>query len=186
MEVVPIGYVYHGYSDDQVRRAGAVEAFIEVEEEYAEALEGVDGFSHLVVVSFMHKAGRRPLKTRPVRIFKEVLERMGIRDEQLPEVGVFSVASPFRPNPIAISIVHLLKRSGRVLYVAGCDCFSGTPVLDIKPFTWYRCVDPEDYRTPEWQKRLDEAFQLLRRHHPHRHRWETPTAEVSVLRDESA
>jgi len=104
-----------------------VEAFIEVGEEIAKALGRFDGFSQLVIVSFLHKAGQRPLGTRPVRIFKDVLERLGVRDEQQPEVGVFSVACPLRPNPIAISVVHLLKRDGGVLYVAGATASRGPP-----------------------------------------------------------
>ncbi|UNQ73467.1 SAM-dependent methyltransferase [Infirmifilum sp. NZ] len=186
LEVKPIGYVYHGYTDEQVRRAGAVEAFVEVDEEYAEALGGIDGFSHLILVTFMHKAQRLPLRTKPVRIFRDVVQRLGVSDESMPEVGVFAVASPFRPNPIALTTVHLLKRSGRVLFVAGCDCFSGTPVLDIKPLTSYRFIDPDDYRVPDWQARLDEVFEILRKHHPHRHRWDKPSFSISVKRDENA
>ena len=47
--------------------------------------------------------------------------------------GVFSLRTPVRPNPIATSIVRLLKVEGAVLFVRGLDCLDGTPLIDIKP-----------------------------------------------------
>ena len=62
--------------------------------------------------------------------------------------------SPTRPNPIGLSLVHLLRMEGRTLHVAGLDLFDGTPVLDIKPYQpQYRA---EDYGLPEWYIQLRE------------------------------
>jgi tRNA (adenine37-N6)-methyltransferase len=48
--------------------------------------------------------------------------------------GVFATRSPRRPNPIALTVVELLRREGANLHVRGVDMLSGTPILDIKPY----------------------------------------------------
>jgi tRNA-Thr(GGU) m(6)t(6)A37 methyltransferase TsaA len=48
--------------------------------------------------------------------------------------GVFATRSPRRPNPIALTVVELVRREGRVLHVRGVDMLDGTPILDIKPY----------------------------------------------------
>ncbi len=48
--------------------------------------------------------------------------------------GVFATRSPRRPNPLALTVVELLRREGRVLQVRGIDMLDGTPVLDLKPY----------------------------------------------------
>lgn len=54
-------------------------------------------------------------------------------------LGVFSICSPRRPNPIGLSVLEVLARNGNVLRVRGMDMFDGTPIIDIKPF-----VDQEE------------------------------------------
>jgi tRNA (Thr-GGU) A37 N-methylase len=88
-----------------------------------------------------------PLKVRPRRLVKK-----GFKLEELPLVGVFAIDSPTRPNPIALSLVKLLRREGPKLTVLGLDCFDGTPVLDIKPYRDdYRA---NEYELAEWYRRL--------------------------------
>jgi tRNA (Thr-GGU) A37 N-methylase len=53
--------------------------------------------------------------------------RLGLREEELPVLGVFSTDSPVRPNPIGLTLVKLVRRDVRVLYVEGLDLFDGTP-----------------------------------------------------------
>ena len=48
--------------------------------------------------------------------------------------GVFATRSPRRPNPIALTVVELLRRDGAKLHVRGVDMLSGTPILDLKPY----------------------------------------------------
>ena len=48
--------------------------------------------------------------------------------------GTFALRSPARPNPIAMSVVKLLRIEGGKLSVVGLDCLDGTPLLDIKPY----------------------------------------------------
>ena len=93
---------------------------LEIDERYAEALTGVEAASHLVLLYWMDRA-RRDLAIQVPR------------HHQTPR-GTFSVRSPVRPNPIALSVVRLLERKGTVLKVIGLDCLDGTPLLDIKPY----------------------------------------------------
>ena len=93
---------------------------IEVDLRYAEALNGTETCSHLLVLYWMHEA-RRDLVLQAPRHYGE------------PR-GTFSLRSPVRPNPIAASIVKLLRREGAQLMVTGLDCLDGTPLLDIKPY----------------------------------------------------
>jgi tRNA (Thr-GGU) A37 N-methylase len=48
--------------------------------------------------------------------------------------GTFALRSPARPNPIAASVVRLVRVDGRQLAVVGLDCLDGTPLVDLKPY----------------------------------------------------
>jgi tRNA-Thr(GGU) m(6)t(6)A37 methyltransferase TsaA len=58
--------------------------------------------------------------------------------------GVFATRSPFRPNPIGLTVVELIRRDGATLHVRGVDMLDGTPILDIKPYL--SGVPPEKLR----------------------------------------
>ena len=103
----PIGVVRVDASDEEVReRSGQLEGYIEVFEKFAEALEGIEEYSHLFVIAYFHKSEWKGiLKVRPRRLL-----RKGFREEDLPVLGVFATDSPVRPNPIALTLVRLLGR----------------------------------------------------------------------------
>ena len=93
---------------------------IEVDARYAEALRDIATVSHLIVLYFMDEAPRDILVQAPNHYKK-------------PH-GAFALRSPARPNPIAASVVRLLRVDGLRLEVVGLDCRDGTPLLDIKPY----------------------------------------------------
>lgn len=95
---------------------------IEIFEEYEEGLSDLDGFSHIVIVFWMHISSFESLKVRPI-----------YHPEKLR--GVFATMHPDRPNPIGLTIVELLERRRNLLRVKGIDMVDGTPILDIKPYT---------------------------------------------------
>ncbi|MEM4425550.1 MAG: tRNA (N6-threonylcarbamoyladenosine(37)-N6)-methyltransferase TrmO [Candidatus Nezhaarchaeales archaeon] len=151
LQLKPIGVVHVNLSDEEVKASlKGVEGILEVYEEYAEGLHGIEGFSHLMIITLLHKvsdAQRKTLKVKPKR-----LKLLGLNEEDIPEVGVFCTDSPHRPNPLALTIVELVEVNGRFLKVRGLDLFNGTPILDIKPYTPSRRV--EILKLPEWYQRI--------------------------------
>lgn len=150
-----VGVVRTKATDDEVREmSGQMEATVEIFPEFQEALDGLDGFSHIFVLSYLHKL--RPEQIGPLKVRPRRFLRAGLKPEEVPLVGVFSIESPTRPNPIGLSLVKLVRREGRMLHVEGLDVFNGTPVLDIKPYTeTYRV---EQYELAEWNRQLLEKM----------------------------
>ena len=134
-EVTPIAYIQTDFKEKfgiprQSGRAPSLTAKIVFEPKYrnAEALRGIEGFSHLWLLfdfSLAHRTEFSPT-VRPPRLGGNT------------RVGVFASRSPFRPNPIGLSVVKLLKvehtDEGEVLLVSGADLLDGTPILDVKPY----------------------------------------------------
>lgn len=103
-----------------------------------EAVRGLDGFDYLWLVWQFH------LVPHDTTTFKSTVRppRLGGNTR----MGVFATRSPFRPNPIGLSCVRLLRidhSQGPVLVVQGADMVSGTPILDIKPYLPYADAHPD-------------------------------------------
>ena len=103
-----------------------------------EALQGLDGFSHLWVVFIFHQAIKPIEEWRPtVRPPREGAKRQ----------GVFATRSPYRPNPIGMSVLTYHgweKKNGKLfLNVSGLDLIDQTPIIDIKPYLPYADSLPE-------------------------------------------
>lgn len=139
----PIGVVLN-----QVKRSpgpdydwSRVVSTIIIQSRFSTALDGLELFSHVIVIFWMHQTtGRVVNKIHP----------RGKRE--LPLVGLFATRTPNRPNPIGESTVRLLGRQGNRLSVEGLDAIDGTPVLDIKPHI--RGYDaPPDVRVPPWVRK---------------------------------
>src|SRR4030042_95134 len=99
------------------RVAGKIEIF----PEFADGLDDLERFSHVIVLFHFHRSSGFKLKTVPP-------------GEPGPR-GLFSTRSPHRPNPLGMTVVKLLGRHGRVLEVSGLALVDGTRVLDLKPYT---------------------------------------------------
>jgi len=121
----PIGQVVNEVPFPAKARWGEVVSQIVLDPRLAEALDGLEEFSHLIIVFWMDRV---PEKERTV------LKVHPRQRRDLPLVGVLATRSPARPNPIGVTTVRLLGRKGNVLKVQGLDAYDGTPVLDIKPF----------------------------------------------------
>lgn len=154
--IKPVGVIHVNVDDEEVKACWdeGAEGVVEIFEDYVEGLDGIDGFSHLIIVAYLHKTSeehRKVLKVKPKR-----LRLIGLDIDKVAEVGVFCTDSPHRPNPIALTIVELLERDGRFLKVKNLDLFDGTPVLDIKPYTPSRMI--QGVKLPGWyQKIVEEA-----------------------------
>jgi len=93
--------------------------------EYAPGLVGLEAGGRALVLYWLHLA-RRDMVQLPAR--------PGVRDKP---VGVFSLRTPPRPNPIAATVVEILAARENKLDVVGLDCLDGTPLLDIKRARFY-------------------------------------------------
>jgi len=135
MNIEPIGYIRCGFSQKfaiprQSQLGREIKARIEISMERCppECFSELAGFNFIWLISLFHEAGHSQSKVRPPRLGGN------------KRVGVFATRSPFRPNPIALSLVKLeeiefnteLKKN--ILHIKGLDLLDQTPVLDIKPF----------------------------------------------------
>jgi tRNA-Thr(GGU) m(6)t(6)A37 methyltransferase TsaA len=149
---IPIGVSHTSASDEEVRDKGKELDFtIDVFPEFREALDGIDGFSHLIVIFHFNRL--RPEQKGVLKVKPKKFLRRGLTLEQLPWLGVFALDSPSRPNPIGFSVVKFLRHDGLRLDVRGLEAFDGTPVLDIKPYTPERVI--ADVGVPRWYSDLD-------------------------------
>ncbi len=137
---------------ERIRRTDTEVSEIVIRDDLDDILEGIEEYSHLVVLYWAHAVPheRRTL-TR--------VHPMGRKD--LPEVGIFSTCSPARPNPVLMTIVRLLKRNGNILEVTGLDAIDGSPVIDIKPYVSGFCPR-EGIRIPAWMQRIQEEMARIR------------------------
>jgi len=128
------------------------ESTIEIFPKWEPALEGIEGFSNLVVIFYLDKVSRlrSPGKPRPVE---------GV--DGLKPIGTFATRSPRRPNPIGLSSPELMARDRNLLTVRGLDAWDGTPVIDIKGY-----YPPDELRphatVPEWLTQLWDVHRETR------------------------
>ncbi len=119
---------------------------IVIDQDLSEILDGIEGFSHILVLYWPHLIAPERRRLRKVH-------PMGRKD--IPKKGIFATCSPARPNPVLITAVPLVERRGNILRVRGFEAVDGSPVLDIKPYNpgYYRVNDPV---IPDWMQQLQE------------------------------
>lgn len=119
-----------------------------LEDEYAPLLDGIEDFSHILVLYWPH------LVTPERKALKKV-HPMGQKD--MPKKGIFATCSPARPNSVLITAVQLLERDGACLRVMGLEAVDGSPILDIKPYNpnYYRV---NDAKIPDWLEQLHKKI----------------------------
>jgi len=130
----PIGRVIR--QDDRV--------FIDILPEYAPALEGLSGFSHVWVLFWFH-GNDTPEKRAILKVHPR-------KDPANPLTGVFATRAPVRPNLIGLTPCRILKIEGTRLEVEGLDAWPDTPILDLKPYIPGSDSLPEA-QVPGWVKR---------------------------------
>jgi len=147
----PVGVVVGGRHEPIDDEWGAVEAVIRLDAERfgADAVAGLDEFSHLVVGYQFH-------------LVEEAAVQTGARrprgNPAWPEVGMFAQRAKMRPNRLGVSTCALLGSDGLDLSVRGLDAVDGSPVLDVKPFM--REFDPPagEVRQPAWATELMRGY----------------------------
>jgi tRNA (adenine37-N6)-methyltransferase len=135
----PIGFARTPYTETNKvpRGLGAkheAEGILDITPAFEAGLQDIEGFSHLYALwEFDRADGFALLATPPA-------------DDGRPH-GVFATRSPRRPNPIALTVLELLRRDGPRLHVRGVDMLNGSPILDIKP---YLSSIPDDQLRRGW------------------------------------
>ena len=120
----PIGVVRNRVRESRPDGWGDLRSDIILREDLIDALDPIEGFSHVIVVFDFHMV---PDDVRRLRI------PVG-NETPPPERGVLATRSQLRPNGIGVSVVKLLHRRKNVIRVTGLDAINGTPVLDLKPY----------------------------------------------------
>jgi tRNA-Thr(GGU) m(6)t(6)A37 methyltransferase TsaA len=124
-EIEPIGTIHSELKTRQEAPnqgcEGAPEAWIDLNPEFAEGLEGISAGCDLILITWLHRAQRDVLKVHPRR------------DPTRPLAGVFATRSPDRPNPLGLHQVRVLEINGARIRVSPLEAIDGTPLVDIKP-----------------------------------------------------
>jgi tRNA-Thr(GGU) m(6)t(6)A37 methyltransferase TsaA len=121
----PIGVIHSPFqdlADMPIQPGGEASApgMVEIYPEFVSGLKDLEGFSHIVLLYYLHKVSHTQLTVVP---FLDSQPR-----------GVFATRAPVRPNPTGLSVVPLQKIEGDTLYIDRLDILDGTPLLDIKPY----------------------------------------------------
>ncbi|MFX1448343.1 MAG: tRNA (N6-threonylcarbamoyladenosine(37)-N6)-methyltransferase TrmO [Promethearchaeota archaeon] len=117
---------------------------IVINKELTKALDGIEDFSHIYVIFWMHQVKETEYLHHPSKL------------KESKPIGIFATRAPIHPNPIGLTLVELLKREVNVLSVRGLDAYDGTPVLDIKPYPdWEHgmCIVVDDFKIPKWLRK---------------------------------
>lgn len=145
MTVNPIGVIHSEHLEAsrtpiQPAYAADCEGRVELWPEFADGLADIEGFSHLYLIYWLHRAPPPRLRVKPF-----------LQPET--EHGIFATRAPGRPNPLGMSLVQLVRREGRVLHIAGVDILDGTPLLDIKPY--YPRLEAIEASRSGWMEAVD-------------------------------
>lgn len=150
----PIGYVksdlaYRYETPRQGILAGEETSVIELlpHQNFEQAVSKLDGFERIWIIYQFHlNKNWKPLVNPPRHTRKKV--------------GVFASRAPYRPNPIGMSCVKLVKVEGLKIYISQSDILDGSPVLDIKPYLPYSDSFP-DVETGWVKNNIDEKYEVL-------------------------
>jgi len=126
IELTSIGEVRNNIKNPMPSGWGGVQSEIVLYNEFMDCIQGLEGFSHLIVLFWMHLVDEsgREIKYMP----------MSVNNGQRIELGVLATRTQARPNPIGVTVVKLLSQRYGILKVEGLDAIDGTPILDIKPY----------------------------------------------------
>jgi len=141
IEISPVSFVKRTSYDEDVKDRSLVSKIV-FRKDLAKALDGVEEYSHVFVIFWMHQI----LDTEKVKVHPG-------------GIGIFATRAPTRPNPIGLTLVELVKREKSALLVKGLDASDGTPVLDIKPYTdseRRRFIIVTDFRVPKWLEKINK------------------------------
>lgn len=140
----PIGFVENKIIENGGVSWENVNSKIILDNVFTEALDGIEEYSHILVLFYMDKAKHDNIKLKI---------KVPYAPDYVEKKGIFATRVPVRPNPIGVSIVELISRNKNILEVKGLDALNSTEVLDIKPFTGHRRDIISNFKIPKWEKK---------------------------------
>jgi tRNA-Thr(GGU) m(6)t(6)A37 methyltransferase TsaA len=145
--IKPIGIVINERTEPLDDNWSSIDSIIELRNDLPfECFDGIEDFSHLEIIFHFNKSKKISIGSEHPR---ENLE--------YPRVGIFAQRKKDRPNHIGTTIVNLVKREGRKLFVKNLDAISGTPVIDIKP-VFKEYLPTGEIKQPDWSKELMKNY----------------------------
>lgn len=141
IEFNSIGTIHSPFKDLEgmpIQPIGArgIKGEIHLNEKYKDGLKDLEGFSHIILIYYLHLSKDYKLEVKP---FLDTQKR-----------GVFATRAPKRPNPIGMSVVRLNRIYGSTIFISDVDIVDGTPLLDIKPYVPHFDKQEEDKITIGW------------------------------------
>ncbi|MEQ8747646.1 SAM-dependent methyltransferase [Pyruvatibacter sp.] len=147
--VTAIGHVITGRTEPIDDEWDSVAASIVLDERFdAEALMGIDAFSHVEVIYLFHQVPDTEVESKA---------RHPRGNTQWPRVGIFAQRGKGRPNRIGATIARIERVDGRTLHLTGLDAIDGTPVLDLKP-VMKGFLPRGDVREPDWAAQIMTSY----------------------------
>ena len=140
ISITPIGVVRNGEAELARQDWSRVRSRIEMQPDLAPALDGLEGFSHVIVVGWLDRipgALRERRRAHPAG------------DERLPLLGALALRGGARPNPLSVTVCRLRSVRDASVEVEDLDLVDGTPVLDLKPYIAVYDSEP-DATLPDW------------------------------------
>ncbi len=130
----PIGIIHTEFiTKENIPRQGRLgtnnNGWIELNPELVEGIDKLSDFSHIFLIFNFHQS--------------EGFNLTQITPDHHEQKGVFATRSPYRPNPLGLTIVTLEKIQGNKIYFSDADMLDGTPLLDIKPYSPELDIYPE-------------------------------------------
>lgn len=138
----PIGFVKNDIIEPRFGNFASEVSEIILDKKFTETLNGIENYSHVIIVYWLDKVKDYVIKHRPQG------------NPNVPIVGIFACRCPQRPNPIGITTVKLLSRRGNKIKVKGLDILDGTPIIDIKPY-WPQYDKVKNPKIPNWVNKLE-------------------------------
>ncbi len=147
--VMPIGHVHNTRLNLADDNWGGIVSEIRLDESLPEeSLDGIETFSHAEILFYFDQVADE----EDILMFRHPRG-----NKNWPRVGIFAQRNKDRPNYLGLTMVSILKREGRSLFVKGLDAVDGTPVLDIKP-VFVEFLPREAIHQPEWSHELMKDY----------------------------
>ncbi|MEO7983669.1 MAG: tRNA (N6-threonylcarbamoyladenosine(37)-N6)-methyltransferase TrmO [Bacteroidota bacterium] len=144
----PIAFVKNTRTDLSDDFWGSILSEIELVEDIpAEALNGIDEFSHLEIIFHFNQSDQSEI----------VFSGHPRGNKDWPHTGIFAQRKKDRPNALGLTIVELVKRDGNTIWVKYLDAIDGTPIVDIKP-VMKEFLPAGEIRQPKWAVELMKQY----------------------------